>query len=504
MTVTLKRQLTENEKKQILERHGRKCWATGMDIPEDQPLHFDHIHAFARDGVSELENIAPMSAECNRQKSTLSLEDFRVKLRLQKFFQAGDTLTLGDLLRHMKDQGDIEGFGADVQFSEADGVVTVKTMKDTFQYDLYKCPATGWSYFYATFPVSMLDSDDDRDKNIGLQPRYLIFDKVFAMFRHFQRHPVLQPSIGRVIGNKIRIFDGQHKIAGLLWARRRDFECKIYLDPDIRLLNQTNISAHDKFAQTRFFSSIMVMKLGGQFGADFEEYKNLDDGTAKSEAAFLKWLSQKDGGAVTRGDVNKRFRSYLFNAVIEHEDNRFSKFITAGNRSTDDKPVTIDQLSKSLFSNFLYTSPVEDNLTTDDYCRDQELTNTVALLNMFYDLALHAWNPKAGDNDETQRRLRRMFRSKSAMAWSEILKDAVCASLDLHDSEDRARPFYRQYSEEELARVKKVVNRLSNWKWWAAPANDDIDRVLSDNKSEVKAWFKKKGLTPGYLMGASE
>lgn len=504
MASTLKRQLSDDEKKIILQKHGRKCWATGMDIPEDDPLHFDHIHAFSADGASELDNIAPMSAECNQQKGTLPLADFRVKLRLQKFFRQGDTLTLGDLLEFLKKEKDIDSFGEPVSVSENDGSTLIKTVGDESRYALYKCPRTGWKYFYATLNISILDSDDERDQAVGLQPRYLIFDKVFDLYRHFQRHPVLQPSLGRLVSNSIRLFDGQHKVAGLLLTGRRDFECKIYLDPDIRLLNQTNISAHDKFAQTRFFSSIMVLKLGNQFGADFDEYKNLDDGEAKSEAAFLKWLSRKEGGGITKGDLNKRFRSYLYNAVIEHEDNKLKGLISSTNRSTDEKPLTIDQLSKSLFACFLHTEPLSDNMTMDAYCRDRELANVVALMNMLHGLSLHAWNSKAGENDENQRRLSRLFRSKSTMAWSEILKDAVCAALELQDSEDRDRPFYRELTQAQLERVKKVVERLVNWKWWAAPANDDIDRVLSDNKSEVKSWFKNKGLTTGYLLGAAE
>ena len=504
MTVVLKRQLTEEEKQQIVQQQGRRCWATGMDIPDDQPLHFDHIHPFSKDGVSELENIAPMSAECNRQKSTLSLDEFRVKLRLQDFFRGGDRLTLGHLLAYMKHSKDISDYGRDVSITADGDLLLLKSMNDEYRCARYACPTTGWHYLYATIPVTLIESDDDRDKHIGLQPRYLIFDKVFSLYRHFHRHPVLQPSIGRLVGNRIRIFDGQHKIAGLLWAGRREFECKIYLDPDIRLLNQTNISAHDKFAQTRFFSSIMVMKLGGQFGVDFDEYKNNDDGNVKSEAGFLKWLSRRDSGGVTKGELNKQFRSYVYNAIIDDKANKFSRFISAGNRSTDEKPVTIDQLSKSFFANFVYSHPVEDNMATDAYLRDQEVANNVALLNMFHDLAMHSWNAKAGENDENQRRLRRLFRSKSAMAWSEILSDAVCAKLDLLESEERARPFYRELSDEQLNRVKEVVNRLLNWKWWSAPPGDDVDRILSDNKSEVKAWFRAHGLTPGYLLGASE
>src|SRR3989304_2857006 len=88
---------------------------------------------------------------------------------------------------------------------------------------LHMCPVTNWKYFYITLPVEIIDSDDSSDKSLGLQPRYLIFDKLFEMFRHFQRHPVLQPSIGRVFENKIIIFDGQHKIASFLWTARRVF-----------------------------------------------------------------------------------------------------------------------------------------------------------------------------------------------------------------------------------------------------------------------------------------
>ena len=45
------------------------------------------------------------------------------------------------------------------------------------------------------------------------------------------------------------------KAAALLWNGQKKIDCKVYLDPDMRLLNQANISAHDKYSQTRFFST---------------------------------------------------------------------------------------------------------------------------------------------------------------------------------------------------------------------------------------------------------
>ncbi|GAH73612.1 unnamed protein product, partial [marine sediment metagenome] len=255
-------------------------------------------------------------------------------------------------------------------------------------------------------------------------------------------------------------------------------------------------------SQTRFYSSIMVMKLGSEFGTDFEEYKNLENGEIKSEAGFMKYLAVKD--TTTRGERNRKFRSYLYNSVLENKDNRIAQFVSASNRSTDNKPLTIDMLSKSIFACFLYREPVEDNMATDVYKRAKEIDNVVALMNTLYDLALGGWNPKVGKNDTTQRKLARLFRSKSIMAWAELLRDAICGKLDIQDAEDRARPFYREFSESELAKIRDVVARLVNWKMWISPTEDAIDRILADNKSAIKTWFREHGFTTGYLMGAPE
>jgi hypothetical protein len=504
MAITLKRQLNEDEKARIVEIYGHRCFATGHVIPEGEPLHFDHIKAWTSGGLSELDNIAPMCEEHNLAKGTLPLEDFRVKLRLEDFFTGEDALTLKDLLAYMQRCGDIGAYGRPVAVTELDSKVHIESSSDSFDLTLYACPTTGWKYFYATLPLELLDSDDESDHEASLQPRYLICDKVFELYRHFQRHPVLQPSVGRIRNNRIVLFDGQHKMAALLWVGRRVFECKIYLSPELRLLNQTNIAAHDRFAQTRFYTSVMVVKLGAEFGADFESYKRLEDGQAKSEAGFVRFLERDPDQTMSKADIKRRFRSYLYSSVLESPDNRAARYVSNANRSTDQKPLTMDMLTKSLFACFMYTEPIEDDMATDAYQRDKEIANNIALMNMLYDLGLAAWNPQAGANDSTQRKLNRLLRSKSIMAWAELLRDAICGKLELQDAEDRQRPFYRDLPNSDLVRVKKVTERLVNWNRWSAPADDEIDRVLSDNKSAVKNWLKSHGLTTGYLSGAPE
>jgi hypothetical protein len=504
MSTLLKRQLTDSEKAEIIKQHGRICFATGHDIPPDETPQFDHIKAYSEGFPSELNNIAPMCAQHNREKGTLSLEDFRTKLRMNKFFATGDKLTLKHLLEHLKGNGEITRFADPVATKECDGQVTVESTSQSYSQTLSVCPTTGWKYFYSTLDVYVIDSDDDEDDSIGLQPRYLIAEKVFDLYRHFQMHPVLQPSIGRIVGSRIRLFDGQHKIAALLWNGRRKFECKIYIDSDMRLLNQTNIAAHDKFAQTRFFSSVMVAKLGAQFGKDFENYKNLEDGHPKSESGFMAFLKKQDAGTLTGADLNARFRSYLYSSVLEHEENKMKQFVSAGNRSTAEKPITMDMLQRSLFAHFLYREPMTHDLTTGAYRRESEINNVVALMNFVYDFGLSGWDAKAPLNDANRIRLSRIFGSKSMMAWADLVHGAVCGKLELDDGEDRERPFYRDLKEVDLKKIGDVVKRLYAWNFWSSPPDSEIDRILSGNKGDVKNWFREHLLTAGYLSGAGQ
>lgn len=504
MAITLRRQISDEEKAIIIKRFGRKCFATGHDIPEGEPVHFDHIYAFALGGVSELENIAPMCEHHNKAKGTLPLGDFRVKLQLEEFFALGDRLTLRHLLQYLKDRKDIASYGDAVAVSTGDGQITLQTHSHTSTHQLYTCERTGWKYFYASLPISLLNSDDDEKHQYGLQPRFLIFDKVFNLYRHFQVHPVLQPSIGRIQDNHILLFDGQHKAAALLWSGRRTLECKVYVDPDIALLNQTNIAAHDKYAQTPFASIIIILKLGTQFGKDFEDYRMLEDGTAKSEHGFVEYFGRVHEADLTPFERTKRFRSYLYNSILEDDANKTKSLISTTNRSSDTRPLTVDMIVKSLFAYFLYKEAVSDDMSTDTYKREYEFDNNIRLLNILYELALVAWNPKAPRGDLNQQRLNRIFASKSIMAWSELLRDAVCGKLDLDDADDRAKPFYRELTDSDFQKVRRIVERLLAWPIWMAPVKSEVDTNIAGSKGSLKEWFKDKGLTTGYLMGAHE
>ena len=76
MAITLRRQLNDSEKEEILRRDGRKCFATGHHIAESETPQFDHIQAYAIGGETSLNNIAPMCGQHNKEKGTLHFMTF--------------------------------------------------------------------------------------------------------------------------------------------------------------------------------------------------------------------------------------------------------------------------------------------------------------------------------------------------------------------------------------------------------------------------------------------
>ena len=144
MAITLKRQLTEEEKHLILQKYGRKCYITGHIIPEDEIVHFDHIKAFSKNGVTALDNIAPLCGKHNQEKGTFALYDFKIKLEMQEFFEQGDALTLKDELVFLKDKKKIKQYGLSVYDYDNNNTDRIELEIDSKKhiYDVHTCPTT--------------------------------------------------------------------------------------------------------------------------------------------------------------------------------------------------------------------------------------------------------------------------------------------------------------------------------------------------------------------------
>lgn len=496
VTIVSRRQLSDEEKRVVIDQHTRqgvlRCFVDGHPIENSTQAEFHHIKPFSEGGPTDIDNIAPVCKEHHRRIRTLSLQEYRDKLKLDSFFEEGyrkaDGVRLDDVLAHTLGGG---GYGKKCRLEQVGNLIKAywnDAQPETLL--LYDCPVTSFTYFYALVPVEHLRNDPD------LQPRPLEPNRMWELYRHFLRYTQLAPAVCRLVDGQILLFDGQHKTAAQVWAGRRWAECKVYLDPNARLIKETVLIAHDKLRQMPFYTSTLITKYSALFDEDWEEY--MERSGPKSEKGFVEYLVQVRG--FSKAEAVKRLRAAIQNDILEDPENKLVEYIAEKNKSRKN-PLTIYALQRTFFNEFIAPPPLDVEFESPQDHRGEEKNNLVRLLNLIVDATLiDRWNPDVKNEDH--RTAERIYAAGSLRAWVPILRAVIAVKLNLIDDEERKRVFFRPIDETTFIQlVEPVVKRLFSHKIWLDP-DPEIDANLRVNNPEhVKQFFKMRGLSAEWLLG---
>ena len=494
--MTLRRQLSEEEKQEVIRRHTKdgilRCFVDGHPIETSTEVEFHHIMPFSEGGPTNIDNIAPVCKEHHRRIRTLLLQEFRDKLKLDHFFEEGfkkaDGVRLDDVLIHLV--GD-KGYANVCQWEDIGDQIRVYWQDDQPEtFPLHQCPVTGFKYFYALIPVKYLRNDTE------LQPRPLEPVRMWELYRHFLRYTQLAPAVCRLVGGQIMLFDGQHKTAAQVWAGRRRVECKVYLDPDARVIKETVLVAHDKLRQMPFYTSTLITRYSALFREDWEEY--MERPGPKSEKGFVNFLVRVKG--LSKAEAVKRLRSAIENDILEDPENRLREYIAEKNK-TRKNPLTIYAVQRTFFNEFIAPPPLEVEFESPQDHRKVEKNNLIRLLNFIVDTTLAGrWNPDVKNN--VHRTAERVYAAGALRAWVPTLRAVIAVKLNLIDDEERRMVFFRPIDALTFSLViEPLVERLFSHKMWLDP-DPEVDANLRVNNPEhVKQFFKSRGLSAEWLLG---
>ena len=223
----MRRQLSETEKQQIRQQQlsadgSLQCFISGNIITDTDEIEYDHIKPDAKDGETDIPNMRITLKEYNRRKSDQSLYDVRDNLKLERLFQKKkNTIKLQDIfalkeIEHKNSHANQNGKSIKI----TDG-------HEEKEFQLFYDKILAVHYFYGKIPISWLENDDQE----GLQPRVLDYKRLIIIRDHLKDHPQLAPSIGRLIGNSLKLFDGQHKLAGQILNNLSEIDVKFYISP---------------------------------------------------------------------------------------------------------------------------------------------------------------------------------------------------------------------------------------------------------------------------------
>jgi len=486
-----RRELTREEKDEILRRYGMRCFIDGHPIETEDDLEFDHIVPLAAGGPTSLENLAPVCRKHNRHKRTMSLSEYRDYLKLSLFFEDGSSKYLDDVIRAKETH---VGLPLQYEIDATEQSVTLYFNRGKRAFSLYKCPVTGWQYFYALIPVEYLKNDTD------LQPRVLRKESMWGLYRHFQRNTQLSPSICRINDSGgLLLFDGQHKAAAQIWAGRKAVECKVYIRPVSKLLKETNLEAHQSYRQMSFYSSELMTKYADICGEDWNGYIALEG--RKSEKGFVEFLvnEKKMSAAKARGELEQAVHSRILNAPA----NKLNEFTSDTNR-TRRQPLTHYRIKKTVFRNLLSPIPSVAEFESADDLRDVEEGNLVRLMTLIAEEGLiDRWNPEL--SDAVHQRTERIFSAGAIRAWVRILQGVLNAYLQLYlkGPEEVQRILYRELSDEQFEWIRKFIGRIFAHAVWDAPdtGDQDISKALTkDDDTTAMSLLTDRGLKVEWVL----
>ena len=490
---TLKRQITDAEKMRVLDQQRRDgilyCFADDHPIDEEGDVEFHHIKPFSESGLSDPANIGAVCKDHHRRIRTLSLSEFRDQLGMDKFFSGPEPRRLDDLLRFKLSS---DGFGHIVRVDRKhDTELTLHFTnpdRPSQTCSIFTCPATEMRYFYSVLPIEYVSNDSE------LQPRPLERKRVWELYRHLSAHTQLAPAVCRLVEGKVTLFDGQHKSAAQVWTGRRALDCKVYLDPDVRRLKDTNLVAHDKLRQMAFFTSTLIAKYSDIFKQEWEEY--IERSGSKNESDFAAFLRVR---GKTRAEAKKMLRMAIEQDVIEDTDNRLSEFIADRNR-TRKNPVSISILEKTFFRECILAPPTDVEFEGPDDFRSDERRNLVRLMSLVAEKQLlRKWNPEA--NNSSHQRAERIFSAGAMRAWVPMLRDVIAQVLQLYDAGEREKVLFRPITDQKWGQIEGRFDKLFSHKIWDDTSPDVVAILKINAADQVRSFLSRRGLTVNWILG---
>lgn len=497
----MKRQISDAEKQQVrLQQQDKdgslRCFISGEVIGDTDNYEYDHILPFSKQGDSDLSNIRIVLKDYNRRKSDQSLYEFRDNFKLEKLFNdKKNNIKLQDifLLKEILPKS--------FHFTIEPDNIKIDDGVDKRNFSLLFDNILNVQYFYGRIPIKWLENDDQE----GLQPRVIDYKRLISLRDHLKDHPQLAPSIARLIDNRIKLFDGQHKLAGQVLNNTLEVDIKAYISPteadkakklfdDLMI---TNLDAHSKHKQIPFYTSTLLDRLSVIYKEMLGEFTSTKPVDKHSEENFISYLvSDKQH---SRADAKQMLKSAIMTNAVELS--AINNFTAVASRDTG-FALSIDLLKTAVFPNTLFLEPSSANFKSSGDFRDSELENfkEVSALLVQYG-QLNNWVPNTRGKSLTNIELkaRRIWHKGAVLTWAPYLKSILGMAFNFITNDDREKLLYRAVMDtNQKDRIGVCLQRLFNHPLWDEPEGE-IDSLLVSARRQDEL-FNRKGLTEMYVL----
>ena len=352
-----------------------------IDLSIHHEINIDHIIPPVRGGKDSEENFAITHESCNKSKQDSDLEIARTLHILKTIREDVAKNKEGSAsLKHILQRYD----GSKFDFSYKLGADTIK----------YSFPEIGDN---AVYNSEIFCDGLSKEKTVFIEAplEYIYFDKLInprginqsisKLIKEFKKgNAQLHLSLARIEDNKLQIFDGQHKAAAQILLKQEKLLLRVFIDPNIERLIETNTNAGSGLRQIGFDKSVMHQLNDTLYKEKIQKYQK-DHQLPENDFSF----SEQQLVDYFKGD-NKSIKKYIIdsikNSITHMEGNKLKGYIDFEGKSKT-LPISYSAFDKTILSQFvdskyILKTPIDDKTDEGTNPREIEISQIVDVLNI--------------------------------------------------------------------------------------------------------------------------
>lgn len=388
---SLSKENYNNLTNKLLEIQNNQCFICEEKIDlELNTTNIDHIVPLANKGKDSEENFAVTHESCNKSKQDANLWIAKLLQKLKKVHEetkakTGKSASLKEMLPYYSgSQYDfryrLEGNTIQYSFPEIGD-------NTTYQSTIHTDKLSDEKTCFLEIPLEYIFHDEI------INPRG-INNSISKLIKEFDKtNPQLHLSLARVDKGKIKIFDGQHKAVAQILLGSKKLVIRIFLEPDIDRLTETNTNAGSTLRQIAFDKSIMRQLNNTLYSERIKRYQQ-EHGLNEDDLSF----SEKQLIDHFKGDganVKKYIIESIKHSITYANENKLKDYIDFEGKAKE-LPISHSAFDKTILSSFvnsklILNTPINHMTEEGINPRELEIAQIIQLLNI---LAKHIYTNK--------------------------------------------------------------------------------------------------------------
>lgn len=245
--------LSSDEKNKLCQKlwniQNHKCFICEREIDlQLNKTNIDHIKPLANGGKDGVDNFAITHETCNKSKQDADLVVAKTLCRLDKIIKSATDNNETPSLKHVLLANGGSKFSFKFRVENGKIVYAFSEMGDDKirHSEIFIVPLSNEKTAFVRLPIEYIFHDET------INPRG-INKTISLLIKEFHKpNPQLHLSLARVDGEKVKIFDGQHKAVAQIMLGVKSIVVRLFIEPDVDRLIETNTIAGSKLKQIAF------------------------------------------------------------------------------------------------------------------------------------------------------------------------------------------------------------------------------------------------------------